>query len=67
MSKERVMAELARIRASAKAENPKAWAHDLRDCELNRGGVLPSGKRMTPAKRTMWRAALRVENTEGAA
>ena len=54
MSKERVMAELARIRASIKAENPKAWAWRLRDREN-------AGERLTIAQRDMWRAALKSE------
>lgn len=63
--KRAVAKRLAKVFAEPK--DPKAWAHALRDCERNRGGVLPSGKRMTPAQRTMWRAALRAENTEASA
>lgn len=38
--------------------DPKAWARDLRDREMNHGGVLVNGKRMTQAQRDMWRRAL---------
>ena len=36
----------------------KAWARRLRDIELNRGGELPNGRKMTRAQREMWRTAL---------
>lgn len=41
--------------------DPKASARELRDRELNHGGVLASGKRMTMAQRDFWRQALSYE------
>ncbi len=39
----------------------KAWAKRLRDIELNNGGWLPNGTKMTRAQREMWRTALESE------
>lgn len=66
-SPERVRAVQARLAASVealqgKAQHPKAWAWRLHRAELG-------GERLTPAVRTMYRAALvrELESIEGAA
>jgi hypothetical protein len=40
------------------AGDPRAWANRLRDIELNHGGYMPNGLKMTRAAREMWRTAL---------
>jgi hypothetical protein len=40
------------------ANDPKQWARRLQQIELERGGELPDGRRMTRAAREMWRDAL---------
>lgn len=53
---------VARIDAVlAKPAYNKAWAKWLRDIEVNHGGWLPSGMKMTRAQREMWRTALESE------
>jgi hypothetical protein len=60
------MAEaLSKVVAAPHSRDPKAWARRLRDIELNGGGLLPSGDRMTKAQRESWREALANE-TEAA-
>ena len=41
--------------------DPKAWARRLQRIELEQGGILPSGNKMTRAQREMWRTALESE------
>ena len=41
--------------------DPKAWARRLQRIELEQGGILPSGSKMTRAQREMWRTALESE------
>lgn len=56
---ERVAAELSKMFAmNRKHGDMKQWARALQEREANHGGVLKSGKRMTAAQHTMWRAAL---------
>lgn len=43
------------------ARDPKAWARDLREREIEHGGVLPDGTRMTYVQRSAWRQALRFD------
>lgn len=44
--------------------DPKAWARGLRSRELDHGGVLANGTRMTDSQREAWRHALRYETVE---
>jgi hypothetical protein len=55
------VAELVQTAKVQPQRDPRAWARRLRDIELNRAGVLPSGDRMTRAQREIWREALRAE------
>lgn len=53
----RVREALARMRQAQRID-PKAWARELRDRELQHGGLLGDGRRMTHAQKTIWRAVL---------
>lgn len=56
--------EAVRARVAAVGQvagDPKAWAKRLRDIELNHGGYMPNGLKMTRAAREMWRTALESE------
>lgn len=55
---EKVAALVASVKTE-QARDTKAWARRLKDIEENRGGILPSGQKMTRAQREMWRDALR--------
>jgi len=45
-------------RIGAMPTDGRRWAHSLRDRELNHGGILASGLRMTAAQREAWRTVL---------
>lgn len=64
------VAEIVGVLRRTQVRDPKDWARRLRDIELHHGGVMPVNplrplsephRRMTPAQRQMWRAALEFE------
>jgi hypothetical protein len=51
-------AALGELQRTLRSSSDRAWALQLRDRELHHGGVLASGRRMTPFHRQAWRAVL---------
>lgn len=56
---ERVAELMANVK-QVQQRDPKGWAKRLQRIELEHGGVMPNGLRMTRAAREMWRTALGV-------
>ncbi len=55
------VAELVASVKPAPARDFKAWSRSLKRIEMEQGGVMPNGLRMTRAAREMWRTALGAE------